>query len=169
MWRRSFKRREQLPLLKPSSDIWDSGLHALDQYRKWDDNGGYPLRQGHVGKGYREIHAQRPPTPLCFFFLQNYKIILSKTLFGVLVFFCFFHHFLTIELIQLMIVSCYWGWSRSLGLMLGERGGEGKKSLFWNLMASSALCSSCQNTTTANHTSAGSFSDNYIDILITGN
>lgn len=56
-----------------------------------------------------------------------------------LVWFCFFYHFLTIELIQWMIASCYRGWSRSLGLMLGERGGEGKigrgRERTWNLVS----------------------------------
>lgn len=35
MWRRTFKRQQQLSFLKPSADIWDSGPLVLRQNRKW--------------------------------------------------------------------------------------------------------------------------------------
>lgn len=34
MWRRTFKRQQQLSFLKPSADIWDSGPLVLRQNRK---------------------------------------------------------------------------------------------------------------------------------------
>lgn len=82
----------------------------------------------------------QPPSPPPFvFFLQNYKILLRMTLFGVLGFCFFFNHFFDNWTDTVVASILPRRLSRSLVLMLGERGGKGKmgqgSERTWNLVS----------------------------------